>query len=306
VWDQAAGTFRRWEHDRGEDAELDRLGDPVEAWPIAELGIDFIPVVLHKHRDIGEDRGVGAFTHALTKIDEANRMATRLHALLFRHNRPTDAIESAGRDPSGRPIPPPAIAGATADGDRDIVTLGDDRLLRLPAGWTFKSLVADLHYAEALAILNAQMAELEDDLPELTYARIREVPDASGTALRYRLMGAIDRIREARGNAFESIARADMMALTIGKAGGLEGFRDIGDYARGDYAHTFADTDIIALDGLSEAQEEQARAQAFTTATGQTLPATEALQRIYGYSEERAVELVGLMAAEMEPVGVEQ
>jgi hypothetical protein len=295
VWDAAAGTVRFYEHAKPLDTPLEQLGTP-ELRRLSEFGIDFVPFVLHKHRDVGEDRGLGAFTHALTKIDEANRMATRLHQLLFRHNKPVGAIESAGRDASGRPVPPPDLDGE----DAGVVTLADEELWRMPGGWTYRTLVPDLKYAEALAILNAMMAELEDDCPELTYARIREIQDASGVALRYRLLMANDRILEARGNAHESIQRADMMALTMGKRAGLEGFAAIGEFDAGDYEHTFDSPDIIELDSLTEAQAELARAQAFTTATGQTLPSVEALQRVYGYPEERAVELVELMAEQTE------
>jgi hypothetical protein len=303
VWSEPDQSYRLWEHDRPVDTPTDQLGPPLRTASLSDFGIDFVPVVLHKHRDIGEDRGLGAFTHALTKIDEANRSATRLHQLLFRHNRPIDSIESPGRDSSGRPVPPPTMEG-DAGGE---ITIGDDVLLRLPGGWQYRSMVADLHYADALAILNAQLAELEDDCPELTFARIREIPDASGVALRYRLIAATDRILEARGNAQESIQRADMMALTMGQQLGVEGFRDIGSFDAGDFEHSFVQKDVIELDSLSLATEEQTRATAFTTATGSTLPTTFALQRVYGMTEAEAAETAELMAAQVEQsVEVEQ
>lgn len=304
VWDKAAQTLRIWEHDKPDGTDTELLGAPRQERPFSEFGIDFIPIVLHKHRDIGEDRGVGCFTHALTKIDEVNRSAARLHQQLFRSNKATWAVESAGRDASGRIVPPPAINGATemsnGTATRSVVTVGDDEMWRMPGGWSLRQMVPDLKYADALAILNASMSELEDDIPVLTLARIREVPDASGVALRYRLLAAIKAIREARANGFESLFRADAMALTLGQVRGIPGFEGVGSFEAGDFAHTFEDTEIIPLDGLTEAQEELARAQAFTTATGATMPVTEAMQRIYNLSEEQATQMADMMTTALE------
>lgn len=310
VWDRDAGTFRLWEHDRPDGTETERLGPPMAERSLSAFGIDFVPVVIHKHRDIGEDRGQGSFTHALSKIDEVNRSATRLHQLMFRHNKPVEGLESPGRDADGRVIPPPQVQGARSDGapdpnGRDTLAHGDDELYRLPAGWTYKSLVPDLRYADFLAMLRADLDELEDDIPELTLARIREVPDASGVAIRYRLTAAIDRILEARGNAFETVRRADMMALTMGAAAGLDGFSDLGFFDAGDLDHDFEGRDVIPLDDLSEAQTEQARAAAYTTLTGGHLPPVEAMRRIYGMTEQEATDLAERAAAALEATFVQ-
>jgi hypothetical protein len=201
VWDKEAGLFRRWEHDRGADEELDRLGRATEEIPLAKFGIDFIPIVYTRLRQIGDERGVGAYTLQLDKIDEGNRIATRLHQMLFRNNAVTWALQANAMDPSGRPLPAPRVGNQSGDGrDGDTVQLGEDRLLRLPGQSSITPLVPPINYEAALSILNAHMMELEHDLPELAYYRIREMNEVSGRAVRLLLSDAIDRLIEARGN----------------------------------------------------------------------------------------------------------
>lgn len=96
VWDKT--EFRRWHHTRGAGARTDALGTPEEQVPLSSFGIDFVPVVHTMFRDVGRDRGVGAFTPALDKIDEANRMATRLHQMLFRNSSAVWAMSANALD----------------------------------------------------------------------------------------------------------------------------------------------------------------------------------------------------------------
>src|SRR5690606_6764414 len=111
-----------------------------------------------KLRDVGDLRGRGAFFHTLDKIDEANRMVTRLHQMLFRYNKPTWVLAATGTDEDGRPLPSPVINGVSPSGTADVA---DDDLLRLPGQTTLTSLVPDLNYADALQILQDHMLELE-------------------------------------------------------------------------------------------------------------------------------------------------
>ena len=82
VWDKKLQLYRVWEHKQQPDTAIERLGSPKTEQPFSDFGIDFVPVVHAKFQDIGEQRGIGAFVHALDKVDEANRMATRLHQML--------------------------------------------------------------------------------------------------------------------------------------------------------------------------------------------------------------------------------
>ena len=265
VWNKAG--YRRWEHTKASTTPTEQLGTPLLQAPLSAFGIDFVPVVWQSFRNIGDERGCGAFTLALDKIDEANRQATRLHEMLFRYNRALWAASAGGMDATGRPLPPPRL-GSSGD---DTLTVDDDTVIRLPGNSTLTSLVAQIDYASALAILNAQLEELQKDLPELAYYELRN-RDVSGRAATILLGDAVDRALEARGNAETALARADAMALTIGQSAGL--FGDLGgDYASGAFVHTFAERPLMASSEADEAELVQAWVQ-----TG--VPLRTALRRV--------------------------
>lgn len=265
-----SGRVRVWEHDKGDEEDVARLGDPLSDTPLSAYGIDFIPFVHCQFRDVGDQRGWGAFTHAIDKIDEANRSATRLHQQLYPSLAETWVLEGAGMvDSTGRELPPPQIQGVNNSTTADAGTLqvGDRRLIRVPGGWTMTAKVAPLPFGDALAVLNAQMLELEKDLPELIYYRLQDEASAlSGRAVRFLLSSAIDRAIEARGNCEAALIRLDQMALTIAQVNEIPGFapEDIGTYAAGDFDHSFEVRDILPADTLEDAQAEQALMDALT------------------------------------------
>ena len=250
VWDKEAQTYTVWVHDKSADTPTEKLGPPRELKGLAEFGIDFIPIVYAKFRDTGQDWGECAFQHALDKIDEANVIASRLHDMLL----PGEVwvLKANGTDASGRPLPAPKIGSSTGTGTTEKLEIARRTLFRLPGNSELESLVPNINYDAALNVLNAHMDELEKDLPELAYYRLREMSDLSGRAIRLLLGDAIAKAKEARGTAEAALARADAMALTIGAAVGLDGFSGLGDYAAGDFAHTFAERDIIALSDLDK------------------------------------------------------
>jgi hypothetical protein len=212
-----------------------------------------------KFQDIGDVRGVGCLVHALDKIDEVNRMATRLHQILFRYNKPITAISANANDPTGRPLPPPKIIDAhgTAIGESDTLNKGDDDWISLPGVSTINQLVPQLQYGEALAILQDMMGEIEKDLPELKYYQLSEnSTNLSGKAVKLLLSDAIDKVIEVRGNAETALARADAMALTMGVNYGL--FKDLGNYAAGDFEHSFTARPVIDPDAGDVAAAIQA------------------------------------------------
>lgn len=256
VWVKGEG-MKRWVHERGRGADENELGAPALVRTPADLQFDFIPIAHAPFRDIGEERGAAAILHALDKIDEANRMATRLHQMLFRYNKVTEVIEGQGTDAVGRPLPPPSVQGASAvrgaQNDDSTVTVGSDRIVRLPAGWTWRQAVPAVDYSSALAVLMAHMGELERDLPELAYYRLRDKGELSGRAVRLLLSDAIDRAEEARGNGEAAIIRAAQMALTIAQDRRL--IERIGDYDSGALDFTIAERPILPVSGIERAEE---------------------------------------------------
>jgi len=237
-----------WEHSFGKNTPVNQLGGPVDFGFTSELGIDFVPYVHVKFRDVGEKRGFGAYTHALDKIDEANRMATRLHQMLFRYNKPLWALQANGMDPTGRPLPPPSLP------NKEPLTndLSEDDVIRLPGNSSIDTMVPDIRYGDALSILQDMMGEIEKDLPELAYYKMKEQGSLSGRAVRLLLSDAIDRALEARANLEQGLIRADQMALTMGQSMGL--WRNIGTYERGELEHSFQEREIFPIGFIEKAE----------------------------------------------------
>lgn len=269
-----------WEHDLSSSAEYNQLGTPLIDVPLTSYGIDFIPIVWQPFIDIGDERGVGAFTQALDKIDECNRQATRLHQMLYRHNKALWALKAGGMDANGRPLPPPRLGGSSDD---ETLELDDNDIVKLPGVSDLVPLVPPIDYAAALSVLNAQLDELEQDLPELAYFKLRSMGEISGRAARLLLGDAADRLSEARGNAEAALIRANQMALTVGQAVGL--FDDgIGRFGAGAFEHTFAERPLL----FGDDQGEETEVVAQMVQAG--IPLRTALRRM-GWSEEELAEL---------------
>jgi hypothetical protein len=280
IWDKDG--YKIYVH-FGEIGSSNMLGTPRDSGALAELGIDFVPFVQAKFKDVGKPRGVGSFVHALDKIDEANRMASRLHQILFRYNKPLWVVSANSNDAYGRPLPAPHVGDSS-----DVLNVEDDTILSMPGMSDLKATIPAIDYAAALAILNSMMDELEKDLPELKHGNLKEL-QLSGVALRLLMSDAIDRVVEARGNFEGALTKAGAMALSIGSYQGL--FGSIGNYANGDFAHSFKEREVIPLSEL-----ERATVLAQYTSSGFDLYSAMAMA---GYSDEQ----IALVKKNAVPVG---
>jgi len=238
VWDLF--THKIWETTMNAGTPLGLMGDAQMTIPISDYGIDFVPFVQSKFRDIGEKYGVGAFAHVLDKIDEANRMATRFHEMMFRYNKPYWAMMANAVDSEGKPLPAPKFKSSdkstSAFTGKETMDIPDDAIFGIPGMAKLEALIPNLHYSELLAGVQDMMLEIEKDLPEIAIHKLMEKGELSGVAIRNLLGDAISRLNEAR-MAFEGgLIRADEMALTIGTNLGLW---NVGNYDAGDFSHSF-------------------------------------------------------------------
>lgn len=291
-WSKTTGMYRMWESQTLVTSSLmtatEELGKPTDERTIESMGINFVPVVHAKFADIGEDRGMGAIVPALDKIDEANRQATRLAQLLFKNNNVVWALKANSLDSAGRPLPPPMIRESDGTTDDDgTISLGDDRIVKLPGMSELQSMVPNINYEAALHVLQDHMLELEQDLPELVMYRISESGNLSGRAVRLMLAPAIARLEEARGNAESALIRADQMALTMGQNAGLW---DVGTFEDGDFEHRFEERDVLPNDELERAQSQQADGAALSAMVTAGVPLEMAAMQVWGWSEERAAQ----------------
>lgn len=232
--------FSTWTHALGANAPLDTLGTPDDYGYLTELGIDFIPIVQIKFKDIGENYGISCVYHALDKIDEANREASRLSDLLFRYNKPVTVVSASSKDGMGRPIPAPKLQA-----DKELYNPDDESTVYLSGDAQINSLIPQIDYDAALNVLNAMMNELQEDLPELRYYSLKD-GNLSGKAIKLMLASAVDRANEAQANYIQGIKRINQIALTLGKFWGL--FQLSGTYEDGSFEHEIIVEDMFPLD----------------------------------------------------------
>lgn len=269
IWSKADQDVKIYRTERPTWRE-DQLGEPVQRTTFAEMGVDFVPIAHTMFRDVGDDRGVGAFTGQIEKIDELNAAVTRLHQLSFRYNKPLFAILSKTVDELNRPMPGPrptrtdgtSVAPADPVGPTDPYYMGDEDVQLYPGDSEPKFMVPDINFAAQLQICAATMGELREDLPETIWFKPEDLrSDLSGRAIRFMLGPAITRAEEVRGNLEAALIRLDMMALTVGKNVGL--FREIpGTYESGAFEHDFVEKEIMPLSPLERQEEKQAGANA--------------------------------------------
>ena len=277
-WNKDDGYYSIWLKENGETQELDQLGQPSDSGYIEEFGIKFIPIVHIKFRDTGEKRGKSCVYHSLSKIDEANRQATRLYQMLFRYNKALWVISANTMDSIGRPMPAPQIKDSDTELD-----MNDNNMLFMPGMSTLQTLVPPINYADALNILKDTIEEIEKDLPELRYYSLQYNASMSGKAIKLLLSAAIDRAVEAQGNFLTGLTRLDEMALTIGKYFGLFP-QTIGSFDNNDFSHSIMPMEMFPID-------ESDRATLLTAYVGAGMSLESAL-KLVGFSEQQVVEIV--------------
>lgn len=307
VWSKDLGTYRRWQSDGDASGRsIKTLGVPEEEEMLATFGIDFVPFVRIVFKDIGEKRGIGAVQLAIEPVVDGDVSATNLHAMLYQDAEGVWVATAAGVDANGRPIPPIQVGAAASDGQNGrqsdgSIVVGKRSFWRLPGGYDLKSVVPDIDYDAALAILQDHDGHLERLMPALSYSRISELSggDLSGRAIRFKLTPMVDQVDEVRATALERLAQADAMALTLGQVNGIDGFSEAGSFDAGDFEHTFEPQDIIPIGENEAAETENLQAQGYSTWRSAGLPDLEALQRA-GYTKEEATKIVVLATQQAE------
>lgn len=273
--------FSSWNHPYSDSVALDQLGTPNEFLFLPQMGVDFVPIVWIPFKRVsGKARGESCVSHALAKIDEANRITTRLHQMLWRYNKPIFVISANAVDKNNRPIPAPVIRGSTSSTERDVDSL-EREVVYLPGVSTMESLIPNIDYNAALAIVKAMEDEISKDLPELHYYDMKET-DASGKAMKLMLAPSIDRAEEAQSNFVAGLKRVNEIALTVGKFMGL--FPGLGSYEQGDFEHTIDMGDPFPMD-------EGDKAALLKTLCEAGVPLSTAM-KIVGYPEETINEAV--------------
>ena len=256
----------------------DAGGNPISRWP-NEYG--FVPLVLTKHLDTGQTWGENAFYKALTKINEANDLASHLN------------------DQIRKTVNPVWFASGVAIGKKlesdDDAKRDDMKVLYGPDGSDMKALVASLDIAGALAALDALLSEIERTVPELAIERASDLGNVSGVAVRNMFTGAVGMIEEFRGNYDSGLVRALQMAVSMaGYRGYLPGY-SLDSYGQGDLDFYIKERPVFD-DGISEEQHFD-----ILTEISSDTPAVARLKlERLGYSEEKIDDVMNEMKTTQE------
>lgn len=284
---------------------LDDLGPPLDEIPLAAFGIDFVPLCRAPFREIDDGRAIGAVLPALEAIIESDLSTTNLHSLVFSDLAGAKVLKSIGNDAAGRPLPPPVVAPASANGTAgrqvdNTVQVGKREFWRLPGNQELQDVIPNINYEAALSINQEHWRFLEVLMPALSYCRLSELTggDLSGKAITYKMRAFVDQVEEGRSNVLACLTQADMMALTMGQAAGI--FSGLGTFEAGDFEHAFAEQPILHISSLDEAEEKRARAQAAQALSTAGIPMSLILTDTLDLSEQEATEIVDEAAQEAE------
>jgi hypothetical protein len=180
----------------------------------------FVPVTHALHSSEGFMFGASPFNASKTKIDEINHLASMLHDQIGKVIKPIWYLAGVGKGDS-----------LEVDTSREAVTT-----LHGPADSQPHPLIAEINIADTAAVIQSEVDELEKDMPELSLHKVREASDTSGVAIRNMFDDAASRIEGVMGNYDDPFIRASQMAMTMGKMGNYEGFRQLSQnaYERGE------------------------------------------------------------------------
>jgi hypothetical protein len=317
VWDGYEQEYRCWETE-GENVFVKKLADlkePKERVPFEQFGYDFVPFVRFPFDDIGDERAIGAVQLALEAIFEGDISATNLHAMIFQDAEGAWVATAAGTDKDGRPLPAWRANTATTTTDQNgtvrqtsagqvddtKIVVGKRPFFRLQAGYDLKSVVPDIDYDAALAVLKDHDEQLEKIMPALLYSRVSQLKsgELSGRALRYLLSPVVDEVMEKRDVNLDKLAQANAMALTLGQVNGIKGFTDVGTFDDGDFEHTFKHVDVIPLSQPEIAEGARAKGQALQAYDSAGYPLAAALEDL-GVPEDKIEEIVAMAEKEAE------
>ena len=240
-----------------------------------ELPYDFVPVVHIPHIDVGMGFGATGFRSVERKIADA------------------DAVSSQLSDQIGKSLNTPIVLLGALPGDYTI----ENKPGQVPVVYIsdpnvkIEKLIYDMNLQQALMVLNAQMDDIKNDLPELS---LREAVRSgmSSDALGQVYGDVIANIQNRRADYDAGLVRAQMMALAIGgiRRYGKEFSRfSLDSYANGRLDHSIGKRPILPHSNMESLQEEIAQWNA--TVLAESVMGTEAaLREVMGY-DDKQVEL---------------
>jgi len=267
--------------------------------PFAWNGIDskwsepygFIPLVMAKHIDLGQDWGLSELNSGRTKIQEADDLASKLG----------DQIRKVVDSPM-------LLAGVNPPSPEKRKVTGEDKTTSRPNPereeilFLYSSspqanaipLIGNLDIAGASQHILTILDELEKTYPELQVDLAESGGgEASGRALRIARSKLEEKAQELRTQYDSALERAQMMAISIGGMRGYEGFSDfnIDSYKTGNSQHSIGKRAVFQSDPYEELERDDLFWKVANQAKLNGVP-LELFLRWNGYDEKKIKELL--------------
>ena len=255
-----------------------------EVGPTWSEDYGFVPFVFLQHRDMGLGFGWSEFQPSLGKMLELDETVSNIADQIGKVVRSPWLLSGITRD---------EFEEGFTDDDPDDDTSADRAKNDVPVVFAAdaqaraQALVAPLPLAEAVAFAMSILRQVEADHPEIQADMASTAVDASGRALRVARQKVEMRVRARRTGYDNALARAQMMAISIGAMKKYPGFESFSpeSYKKGELNHSIGDRPVFAFDPLDHLEEVQARANAMATMTQSGMTLETAMRRA-GYSED--------------------
>ncbi len=230
-------------------------GEAVAEW---ENPYGFVPVTIAKARDEGMTWGLPLYATTLPKIDQLNALASLLADQVQKAVIPYFGVFGGRSIKDERTASRSSVVSRLGGGEDGhgsersgmyFLHIGDSEARVEP-------LVVPLDITGALEAVHSILREVEADMPELAFARVRDLRLESSPAVRAALGDAVARLQEFNANMDAPLIRALQMAVSIGGYNNYPGFEpfDLTDYAAGNLDFSIRERPIIG-DELSKQDE---------------------------------------------------
>jgi len=274
VWGGERTRFRTFKNDRpwAFAGNADGSGTPMAEW---QAPYDFVPVVHIPWMDVGQGWGATGFVKTLRKIDAANALASQL------------------ADQVGKLINTPLVAFGIQAGDVETRYSEEGVPIlyvnRAPSEAGIQPLIGDLNIEHGLAVLESQLSDVTQDLPELRLSEALR-SGMSGEALGRAFSDVLAQVQAVRSNHDSGLVRSQMMAVAIAGASGyhpvFSGYNLL-SYSQGRLDHGIGSRPVLPRSNEEEISELKDRWVMIKQAVEAGTPLPTALREIGGWSDEQ-------------------
>jgi hypothetical protein len=244
------------------DGDLYGWGENPAEW---EVDYGFVPLVFSPHIKPLPDSCYGwSEGHmGLTKAVEADHLGSNLHTHIRKGADPRFWI--SGTQP---PATTPRVNGTAPSAANPQPRDQELPLFYGGAGSSATAMVFPLDIQFTSMEIQNQIKNSEADYPELRFEAARLSGDVSAEALREVRKPCEAKVHGRRVVYDHALARAHMMALSIGGFRGYEGYEafDLQSYAAGDLDHAIGGRTVFLMDPLDRIQEVHAQLAAWQVA----------------------------------------